>query len=213
MKTPTLISLGLGGATALAGTGITLNHFYGGESIREHIERTKKSKNKLFFTKDSKNFEDIKNKYHSSTDSKRPKPKDKSGKIVTKDNLEQWCADNSGTKFNSDKDELYQSILSWCYINSNSFEEEMVVDEKQIYSSQGNTGTDWQTAWETYKNNKVATGMTITGDNLTNLNGENKTEGGKALEAWCSTNKAKKLYEDNAEATYELFKKWCTKPK
>ncbi|OAL10132.1 hypothetical protein A6V39_04435 [Candidatus Mycoplasma haematobovis] len=213
MRTTTLIGLGLGGTTALAGTGVAINHFYGGESIRAYIDRTKTSKNKVFLVAGRSDLNEIKIKYHESKDSNRVKPKDDKGSSVDKEKLVQWCADNANTKFSSVEDETYKAILSWCFLNSKTISEEMASESRQIYSNQGAAEEEWKIAWNNYNTKKNILKLSITGDDLTDLNGTNDVAGGKALHKWCDEKNKdkKKLYEDGVEATYALFRQWCTK--
>lgn len=212
MKPISLISLGACGATALAGAGVVASHYYGGNSIESYIEKTKKSKNKIFLVNDREYLEAIKTKYQESQDTK--KPKDEKGIVVTKDNLVQWCSEKANVKFSNDTDPTYLSILTWCFVNSSNIQEEMFSEGREIYPQKEETDPEWKEAWENYKTKKEQFKLIITGAGLDNLNGSDPVEGGKALHKWCKErheDKNKKLYEDGMEEIYARFKEWCTR--
>lgn len=217
MRPIALISIGVGGTAGLAGTAVAVNYFYGGETIKEQIERTLISKNKILLVEDRADLSDIKEKYEESTDKKRIKPLDSSGKPIDKEKLVKWCAEKVDTKFSNDKDSVYLAILSWCFVNSKTIKEELASRNRELYTWGGETDAKWQEAWTYYQNNKESINLLIEDEDLGKLNDAQtqKEAGGKALQKWCNSmnESKKKLYEDGEEANYELFDQWCSKVK
>ncbi|OAL10137.1 hypothetical protein A6V39_04460 [Candidatus Mycoplasma haematobovis] len=209
MSIGTKILIGAGSVGSVAGAGATINYFYGGDSIKVHIQKKNKTSNKIFLTSDNKDLAEIEKKYTASSEStKRPKPK-KKGKVIEAKDLGKWCEKAVENKFSGEDNYTYKEIMSWCYININSFEKELKNDNKKIATETADNKV-WTDAWTGYSREKTKPVLKITGStNDSELNGNDQTAGAKILHTWCNSKKAIKLYEDNAEETYALFVKWC----
>lgn len=209
MKPLSLASIGVGSTAGLAGTAVAVNHFYGGESIKSYIESKNKTSNKIFLTSETKDLATIKQKYTSSSGEKRVKPK-KDGKEVEAKDLDTWCQGAIKEKFSSEESDTYKGIISWCYININSFAEELKKSKNKQISTEAETHETWTNAWTEYSKKREELNLKINGSsNDSELNGNAKEAGAKILHAWCKAKNDIKLYEDNAEDTFALFEKWC----
>lgn len=202
-----LTAVGSIGAVGCAGVATT--YFLSGDSIKEHIEKTKKSPNKVFITSDSleKELQNIKTKYTENT--KKTKPEN-----VNADELVKWCTDNVNAKFSNDKDPTYLAILSWCFVNPNSISQELEFNKKELWSD-GDSDKEWKIAWDAYNAKDKANIVKIDDSTLSTLDVADNIQGGLALKKWCTDKKReqKKLYEENFELVYEFFEAFCTKDK
>ncbi|OAL10133.1 hypothetical protein A6V39_04440 [Candidatus Mycoplasma haematobovis] len=209
MRTLGLTTLGIGGLGTIAGTGAILNHYYGGDSIKQHIEKTTKTPHKIFLTSNTPNLSDIKAKYKAS---KRTKPQ-ANGKAVEDTEIAKWCENAVNQKFWDEKSSNLAAILSWCYINTNDFGTDLGRVKKTLLSSNGADHQDWKTAWGKYKIGRDEEGLKIEESSYDDLNKDDETKGGQALHKWCNAKKTanQKLYEDGVEKDFSLFVKWCSK--
>ncbi|OAL10129.1 hypothetical protein A6V39_04420 [Candidatus Mycoplasma haematobovis] len=209
MKGTAWVALGVGGAGSIAGTGLAINHVYGGTSIKEYIETNKESKNKIFLTSKTPALSEIQGKYKTS---KRTKPQ-KNGKDVPETELGQWCEDAVKGKFSDENSDIYKQIISWCYINTNSLKDELTKNGKVILSGEAEGHNDWKVAWGKYNSRTDKESFKINEASYEALNQSDEVAGGKALHKWCNAKKdeTKKLYEDGMEDVFALFVKWCAK--
>ncbi|CBY92571.1 hypothetical protein HF1_05630 [Mycoplasma haemofelis str. Langford 1] len=178
-------------------------------SLKEKILSSHKDDFSKFLSLEDTNWSAIKTEYEKQgTD---PKPM-KNGKPVTKDELPSWCVQAIASPFDEKDASKLNAAIRWCYVNTNSFEQQAQALNKSLHGEKtGGDASAWQTAWEsTYKENKANEQWKISdGDN--NLNLEDKTQGGTALQSWCSTKSSITMFSHEAKATFPKFEKFCLK--
>ncbi|OAL10134.1 hypothetical protein A6V39_04445 [Candidatus Mycoplasma haematobovis] len=198
----------VGSLGTLTGAGFAIKHFVSGESIKEHLLNSKEYKNRVFLNSGLQGLKDILDTYHSS---KRTKPNDEKGVPLAKEKLVDWCNGAIGGKY-SGKNNDFDAIVSWCYINVNTFEKELGDSTKKRITEAQSTNKDWVDAWKKYSKDKETSNLKITGHERDSaLNGNKDTDGQAALKAWCDEKAILKMYIDTAKEDFARFEHWCTK--
>lgn len=201
MKLNTLISLGVGGVGVATGTGVAISYYYGGESIREHIQN-RSAKNRKFISLVPDAKASLIAKY-SKAGNDNKKPKD-----VSQDQIIEWCEKSSNDKFSSEDDAVYSSIDTWCFVDITSLAEKAKSQDKINIE-----GEEWKTIWDAYKKEKGDNNLNIEDSTLKNLNENDRDKGAIDLYSWCNKTRNAREYEENSDATYKKYEKWCFKPK
>ncbi|OAL10130.1 hypothetical protein A6V39_04425 [Candidatus Mycoplasma haematobovis] len=199
--------IAVGGLGTLTGAGFAINHFYGGESIESFLKKSNGSKE--FLAKGTKDLNAILTTYESST---RFKPKDSTGKPVDKDNLVNWCKEAVKGKYYGKDDANFKGVNSWCFINTNSFADQLKNRGNKKVSAQDSKHKDWTDAWGKYKLGRNDVNLKITySEKQGDLNGNDEAKGAAALKAWCDSKVNTKFYVDDADKEFNKFDHWCPK--
>ncbi|AEG72879.1 hypothetical protein MHF_0607 [Mycoplasma haemofelis Ohio2] len=177
-----------------------------GETIRERIISSLEDKKKRFLGKGDSEWSGLSSKYTSLQN----KPKKNGSEDLSFSEIPEWCERSASEKYSDDKRALYSQVLTFCFFNTNTLLSN--IDSGALKSSEGEDHTDWQNAWNLYNQDstKAANKLNITDSSVnTDMNGSDKTKGGKAMHKWCNATATKKMYE--AEELFPVFKHWCVK--
>ncbi|CBY92573.1 hypothetical protein HF1_05650 [Mycoplasma haemofelis str. Langford 1] len=204
------------GASGLGGYGI-YKAFFQKISIKEAIlSYETKDSTYSFLPEHSSSWGAIKTEYAKETSRDKPT---KDGVTISQDNLPRWCATAVKDDFLGKEDAKYQSILRWCYLNTNSFSQQVESKGRELIkdasSSEGNPSSAWKSSWkDKYKSKKDDPSWRITDvDTSDNLNGEDEGKGATALKAWCEKKKNIFMYTEEARSDFKKFFKFCTAAK
>ncbi|AEG72977.1 hypothetical protein MHF_0707 [Mycoplasma haemofelis Ohio2] len=134
------------------------------------------------------------------------------GVVVAATDLPSWCEKTINSYFYERETSKFNSVLRWCYVNTNSFRVQAEKLNKTLHADSGDDSA-WKNAWDnTYKNFKADEQWKISEDN-TNLNGDSKDQGGPALKKWCSEKLTTTMFSNGAQKIFSQFEKFCLKNK
>ncbi|AEW45298.1 hypothetical protein MHC_02160 [Mycoplasma haemocanis str. Illinois] len=177
------------------------------ETIRDRIISSLEDKKKRFLGIGDSAWSDLSSKYASFQN----KPKKNNGtEDLLFSEIPEWCEKHASEKYSDIKKDLYSKVLTFCFFNTNTLLSN--IDSGELKSSEGENHVDWQNAWDLYNKDstKTANKRNITDGSVnTDINGNDKAKGGKAMHKWCNETSSKKMYE--AEELFPIFKHWCVK--
>ncbi|AEG72964.1 hypothetical protein MHF_0694 [Mycoplasma haemofelis Ohio2] len=155
-------------------------------SIRDKILSSYKDDFSKFLPAGDRYWGDIKKEYEKSDAVNRPI---RNGKVIDKEDLPYWCAWAVDSPFREKDYSKLDSVLRWCYINTNSFRSQAAALKKELHGS--TTGTDndssWKTAWESVKGHEGG---------VTDAN---------ALQKWCSEKSTITMFSNEAKSVFRKF--------
>ncbi|AEG72994.1 hypothetical protein HF1_06510 [Mycoplasma haemofelis str. Langford 1] len=167
-----------------------------------------------FLSRDSKHWVQIKEEY--AKEGARHKPI-QNGIAIDKEKLPEWCSSAINSPFSEKEVDRYQSVLRWCYLNTNKFEEQMDLKGKKLAGekevSGGTVSQEWKNTWtKEYKSHKESAEWKIT-DGEENLNGNEEAAGATSLQKWCTKKLEVFFYAEGAKEDFRKFLRFCTKDK
>ncbi|AEW45352.1 hypothetical protein MHC_02440 [Mycoplasma haemocanis str. Illinois] len=210
MSLPVKIVLPIGaiGVAGVSGFGI-YRGFIEPSTIKEKILSSRVNDFSRFLPIKDSYWEAVKSEYSKQGADNKPI---ENGSPVTSENLPTWCEKTINSYFYEQETSKFNSVLRWCYVNTNSFQEQAEKLNKTLYSDSGDDSA-WKDAWDkTYKNFKSDEYWKIPEDN-SNLNGSDKNQGGPALKKWCSEKLTTTMFSNGAQKTFAQFEKFCLKDK
>ncbi|AEW45300.1 hypothetical protein MHC_02170 [Mycoplasma haemocanis str. Illinois] len=178
-------------------------------SIKEKVLASYKNDFSKFLSLEDTNWDAIQAEYEKSESSHKPI---ENGKLVTKEELPSWCAKAIDSPFDEKDTITLNVVLRWCYLNTNSFDQQAQELNKVLHGDKtGGEAASWQNAWENvYKVYKDQEQWKIS-DGESNLNLDDKTNGGKSLQSWCSSKSSVTMFSHEAKVTFPKFEKFCLK--
>ncbi|AEG72962.1 hypothetical protein HF1_06400 [Mycoplasma haemofelis str. Langford 1] len=196
----------LGGAAAASTGAYGIYHLSSSkptETIRSKLEAHFKGTNTIFLESGHEEWSKLSDWYSKAQN--KPK-KDDGASSLDLSEVKIWCSEKVSREFKSDTDSLYQQVKNFCFLNVNTLLKES--GKSSLRSSQSAEHQDWKNAWTSYNSDssKESKGLKIS-DLSVNVNEE--VAGGKAMHAWCTATKDKKMYD--SESLFSAFKAWCLK--
>ncbi|AEW45302.1 hypothetical protein MHC_02180 [Mycoplasma haemocanis str. Illinois] len=207
---------GVLGASGLGGYGI-YKFFFHKISIKEAILYfDSKDDTYSFLSEHSSSWNAIKTEY--AKESSKDKPM-KGGVAVSQDDLPKWCSTAVKDDFVGREDAKYQSVIRWCYLNTNNFLQQVESKGRELIkdasSGSENPSSSWKSSWkDKYKDKRNDPSWRITDvDSPDTLNGEDESGGATALKNWCEKKKNVFMYAEEARSDFKKFFKFCTAAK
>ncbi|AEG72887.1 hypothetical protein MHF_0615 [Mycoplasma haemofelis Ohio2] len=174
-------------------------------SIRDKILTSHKDRFSTFLLVGDGNWEKIKVEYEKSDATNKPSN-------VKKEDLPSWCVREVDSPFDERDSSKLDSVLRWCYVNTNSFQTQAGQLNKELHATESNDSA-WKGAWETvYKGLKDNAQWKINYEDAS-LNGADKEKGGSALQKWCSSKLNITMFSNEAKDSFPRFEKFCLKNK
>ncbi|AEG72979.1 hypothetical protein MHF_0709 [Mycoplasma haemofelis Ohio2] len=211
LLTKSAAAAGIAGASGLSGFGIYKVAFRE-DTIKDTILNSYPLKFHGFLNSNDPKWSGVKTEYEKSESV--DKPKGESGQVIEKDSLPSWCENEVNSPFKDKEDSKYKSVLRWCYLNTNTFEQQVGGKElagPKTGAADGD-GQAWKTAWTSYKPHITDLNWKITGSsNDTDLNGNDDAKGATALRTWCSSKTGIFMYANEAKTSFPKFEKFCLK--
>nr|WP_045118341.1 hypothetical protein [Mycoplasma haemocanis] len=206
-----LTTVGIGGATGLGGYGIYKVAFRE-DTIKDVILNSYPMKFHGFLRLNDSKWLGVKSEYEKAESV--DKPKGKNGQVIDKNSLPNWCENAVHNPFKGKEDSKYKSVLRWCYLNTNTFEQQ--VGGKELagpkIGAENGDGNAWKAAWKIYKSNITTSNWKITGSsNDTDLNGSDDAKGSEVLRTWCSNKTGTFMYSNESTISFPKFEKFCLK--
>ncbi|CBY92929.1 hypothetical protein HF1_09210 [Mycoplasma haemofelis str. Langford 1] len=133
---------------------------------------------------------------------------------VSESALPQWCEDILKSKVSSREHKEIDFASKWCVVDTRSLKEVVKSSGKNLISDLKSTeqAESYKKAWDYYKENKDTKKLVIVDSKFTTPEKSSNTEGGPALQTWCTDKESKLMYEYGGEdQTLEKYTTWCVK--